>query len=370
MRKIQVLKPFYRTDECLSEIKECLEMGWTGMGYKTEIFENKWSDYTGIKNSHFLNSATSGLHLAIKILKEHYAWPDDSEVITTGFTFVSTNHAIKYEGLNLTFCDIDASLNLDPESVKKRINKRTKAIVFVGIGGNTHNYEKIRDIAKTHNLKLILDAAHMAGSRINGSQVGIDSDVSVFSFQAVKNLPTADSGMICFSEKELDLKARKLSWLGIDKDTFSRSNSGTYKWNYHVDEIGFKYHGNSIMAALGIVGLRYLDKDNEYRKGLADEYMKELEGYCDYIKHDEGTSQHIFQIVVDNREDLIEELSSNNIYPGVHYRQNTNYSTYKTLDTLPVSNYYSERVLTLPLHLGITLEDVHVISEVIKKSIR
>jgi len=300
MNKIQVLKPKYRVDECLSEIKECLDIGWTGMGFKTIEFEKQWKEYTKLSHAHFLSSATVGLHLAIKILKEKYNWQDGDEIITTPFTFVSTNHAIAYENLKPCFADIDDSLNLDPDSVKSQINKNTKAIIFVGIGGNTQNLLDIIQIARDNNLKVILDAAHMAGSRINNQHVGFDVDVSVFSFQAVKNLPTADSGMICFNNEEDDKKARELSWLGINKDTYSRSNEGSYKWDYTVNEVGYKYHGNSIMAALGIVGLKYLDEDNQTRRDLAARYIENLDGKIKYIKHESNqTSRHIFQIVVD-----------------------------------------------------------------------
>ena len=95
----------------------------------------------------------------------------------------------------------------------------------------------------------------------------------VFSFQAVKNLPTADSGMICCQDAELDADARKWAWLGINKDTYARTLSqGTYKWMYDVEFEGFKYHGNSIMAAMGLVSLKYLDQDNAYRRQLAEWY--------------------------------------------------------------------------------------------------
>lgn len=359
MNKIQVLKPKYRVDECLSEIKECLDIGWTGMGFKTVEFESQWKEYTELPHAHFLSSATVGLHLAVKILKEKYNWQDGDEIITTPFTFVSTNHAIAYENLKPCFADIDDSLNLDPKSIKKKINKNTRAIIFVGIGGNTQNLVEIIQLAKDNNLKIILDAAHMAGSRMNDRHVGFDVDVSVFSFQAVKNLPTADGGMICFNNEEDDKKARELSWLGINKDTFSRSNEGSYKWDYTVNEVGYKYHGNSIMAALGIVGLKYLDEDNQARRDLAARYIENLDGKIKYIKHESSqTSRHVFQVVVEDRDSVIEYLSSNDIYPGVHYRQNNEYKPFQTDQTFIKSQYYSDRILSLPLHLELSSEDI------------
>lgn len=233
---IQLFKPKYRTKEILKEIEECFNIGWTGLGYKTEIFEKKWKDYTGFENAHFVSSNTAGLHIAIKVLKDVNKWSDDDEVITTPITFVSSNHAILYNNLKPVFADIDSHLCLDPMSVEKRITKKTKAVLFVGIGGNVGNYQKIKDICKKNDLKLILDAAHMAGTRVMHQNklehAGLDSDVAVFSFQSVKNLPTADGGMICFANEDYDSLVRKLSWLGINKDTFNRTNSkGNYKWN-------------------------------------------------------------------------------------------------------------------------------------------
>ena len=370
MKNIQVLKPKFRVDECLSEIKECLDLGWTGMGYKTIEFENHWKTYTGLNNAHFLNSASSGLHLAVKILKEKYDWQDDDEIITTSFTFVSTNHAILYENLKPCFADIDDSLNLNPQSVREKINNKTKAIIFVGMGGNTKNLIEIINIARENNLIIILDAAHMAGSYIDSRHVGFDVDVTVFSFQAVKNLPTADSGMICFNNEEEDKKARELSWLGINKDTFARSSTGSYKWDYNVSHVGYKYHGNSIMAALGIVGLRYLDEDNQYRRNLASRYITNLSGKVDYIKHDSNqTSRHIFQVVVDCREQLIDYLTANQIFPGVHYRQNTDYKAFYTKSRLPKSDFFSKHILTLPLHLDLTFDDIDKISKTLLQGI-
>ncbi len=370
MKNIQVLKPKFRVDECLSEIKECLDLGWTGMGYKTIEFENQWKTYTGLNNAHFLNSASAGLHLAVKILKEKYNWNDGDEIITTPFTFISTNHSIVYENLKPCFADIDDSLNLNPQSVRDKIHNKTKAIIFVGMGGNTKNLIEIINIARENNLKIILDAAHMSGSYIDSKHVGFDVDVSIFSFQAVKNLPTADSGMICFNNEDNDKKARELSWLGINKDTFSRTNANSYKWDYNVNHVGFKYHGNSIMAALGIVGLRYLDEDNQYRRSLASRYIENLSGKVDYIKHESNqTSRHIFQVVVDCREKLIDYLTASQIFPGVHYRQNTDYEVFHTKSKLPKSKYFSKHILSLPLHLDLSLKDIDKVSKTLIQGI-
>lgn len=367
---INVFVPKFHTEEILDEIRVCLDKGWTGLGFKTVEFENAWSSYTGLKYSHFLNSNTSGLHLALHIFKLVNAWEDGDEVITTPLTFVSTNHAIKYERLTPVFADVDESMCLDPEDIEKKITDRTRALIFVGIGGNTGQYEKVVELCKKHNLKLILDAAHMAGSKFKGKHVGHDADVSVFSFQAVKNLPTADSGMICFAEEELDILARQLSWLGISKDTFQRFNKqkGSYKWKYDVPNVGFKYHGNSIMASIGLVQLRYLDEDNEERNRLTQLYTGLL-GKRDDIQIVETSPQcysarHLFQIRVPNRDRVLEELYENEIFPGVHYLDNTAYPMYKYAQgTCPRAAAYSEELISLPLHMNLSDEDIVYIAE-------
>ncbi len=376
MNNIQVFKPFYRTEEVLKEIRECLEIGWTGLGFKTIEFENKWKEYTGLKNAHFVNSATSGLHIAIALLKRKYNWEENDEIISTPLTFVSTNHVIKYEKLKPIFADVDEYLCLDPEDVKRKISKKTKAIIFVGLGGNTGQLEKIVKICKEYNLKLILDAAHMAGTRLNGKHVGNEADVAVFSFQAVKNLPTADSGMVCFKDDELDKKARQFSWLGINKDTFSRStNDGTYKWRYDVPEIGYKYHGNSIMAAMGLVALKYLDIDNAYRKQIRKWY-KELLGNLEEVKFVSeapgcDSSTHICPIIIENRDFIVEELSKRGIYPGVHYIPNNKYNIYKDQDgKTPKSDEISQKLISLPNHLHLTRDDIVRVANELKNIIQ
>ena len=378
--KIQLFKPKYRIEECLKEIRECLEIGWTGLGFKTVNFEEAWKQYTGLKNAHYLNSSTIGLDMAVEICKMEYGWNDDDEIITTPITFVSTNHAILRNKMRPIFADVDNSLNLNPQDVRRKITKhKTKAVMFVGLGGNTKNLREIEDICTEYNLKLILDAAHMAGTHhIDGTLPGKDAEVIVYSFQAVKNCPTSDSGMICFKEKKLDGIVRKMSWLGIDKDTYARSvnKDSVYKWKYDVEYIGHKAHGNSVTASLGLVGLKYLDEDNAYRRKLAqiyDEEFKNDNGNIKLITIDKNCipSRHLYQILVPNRDDLILKLNENGIYPGVHYRDNTEYRMYSyAKGTCPYAKYVSEHVLSLPLHLDVTQEDVIKIAKIVKDNLK
>ncbi|WP_111807389.1 DegT/DnrJ/EryC1/StrS family aminotransferase [Aeromonas allosaccharophila] len=373
---IQLFVPTFRVEECLEQVRECLEKGWTGLGFKTQQIEEEWKKYTGLPHAHFLASNTVGLHLAFHMFKSEQGWQDDDEVITTPLTFVSSNHAILYEKLKPVFADVDQHLCLDPVDVEKKITSKTKAIIFVGLGGNVGQYNKIREICDRHNLKLILDAAHMSGTRYNGKHVGYDADVTIFSFQAVKNMPTADSGMICFKNEEDDARARKLCWLGINKDTFARTTTqGAYKWMYDVEEVGFKYHGNSIMAGLALVSLKYLDRDNAYRRQLAQWY-EELFVENDKIKTipmAEGceSSRHLFQIRISNRDEVMLALHEHDVYPGVHYRDNTAYRMYAHgAGMCPESHKASDEILSLPMHMGVSRQDVEFVAELINKYVK
>ena len=354
---IHLFVPTFRVDEVLSEIRECLEKGWTGLGFKTVAFEQAWRDYSGLPHAHFLSSATAGLHLAFRLLKEDGGWRDGDEVITTPLTFVSTNHAILYENLRPVFADVDEHLCLDPAQIAARITPRTRAVCFVGMGGNPGRYAEVRALCAQRGLKLVLDAAHMTGTWLGDRHAGQDADVSVFSFQAVKNLPTADSGMICFANPGLDTEVRKWTWLGINKDTYTRTVSdAAYKWLYDVEHVGFKYHGNSIMAAMGLVALRYVEEDNDHRRQVAAWYDEALAGATaiERVPIAAGCipSRHLYQVMVDRRDDVMLKLNAAGIYPGVHYRDNTAYRMYaEAAGTCPRAHRASDRIISLPMHL-------------------
>jgi dTDP-4-amino-4,6-dideoxygalactose transaminase len=378
MEPIHLFVPTFRIDESLAEIRECLEKGWTGLGFKTVAFEAAWSAHTGLPHSHFLSSASAGLHLAFKLLKEADGWQPGDEVITTPLTFVSTNHAILYEDLQPVFADVDEHLCLDPQSIAERIGPRTRAVCFVGLGGNAGRYEEVRELCRERGLRLVLDAAHMAGTWMcdqGEHHAGWDADAAVFSFQAVKNLPTADSGMICFADPRLDAEVRKWTWLGINKDTYSRTlEGGTYKWLYDVEHVGWKYHGNSIMAGLGLVALKYLEEDNDYRRRLAAWYDEELAGdpKIERVPMAAGTlpSRHLYQVMVDDRDEVMVGMNRRQVFPGVHYRDNTLYRMYAYAGgTAPRARRASERLISLPLHLRLGREEVRRAATALREAV-
>jgi dTDP-4-amino-4,6-dideoxygalactose transaminase len=363
----QLFVPHFRVEECLEGIRECLVKGWTGLGFKTVEFEKAWGTYTGLPHSHFL---------ALHMYRTKLGWAEGDEIITTPLTFVSSNHAILYERLKPVFADVDDSLCLDPADIERKITPRTRAVMFVGIGGNVGQYDEVLQLCRKRGLTLILDAAHMAGTRVDGKHVGADADCTVFSFQAVKNLPTADSGMICFRDADDDARARQLTWLGINKDTYTRTMSqGNYKWMYNVEEVGFKYHGNSIMAAIGLVQLKYLDQDNDYRRQLASWYKQDLSGAANVrvVTHSPRceSSRHLFQVRLANRDEVLMALNDAQVFPGVHYRDNTAYPMYADgRGTCPNAARASDEILSLPMHMTVTRAEITHIAGVIRGKAR
>ncbi|MBQ7500523.1 MAG: DegT/DnrJ/EryC1/StrS family aminotransferase, partial [Clostridia bacterium] len=202
---------------------------------------------------------------------------------------------------------------------------------------------------------------------------GGDADIIVYSFQAVKNLPTGDSGMICCADDKLDAIVRKKAWLGINKDTYARSVSkdGAYKWKYDVEYVGDKYNGNAIMAGIALAQLPHLDRDNSYRRTLGGWYTDAFSKYPDQIKlvtvpDDCVSSRHLFQIMVDDRDGLMSYLNENQVYPGVHYVANTDYHMYSyAKGTCPKAEYVSDHIISLPMHMKVTFDDVKYITKLV-----
>lgn len=373
---MQLFKPKYRVDECLEALRPVLESGWTGTGPNCKGFEDEWSSFVGgSKNNHYVNSCTAALHLAVRALD----LPKGTKVCTTGLTFVSTNNVLIYEGLEPVFCDVDKdNLSLNPESVIENVERtNAKAVIWVHYGGSVHkDFLKFLDWASSRKIKVIEDCAHAAGAFYpDGKRVGSRLDtISCFSYQAVKNLPTFDGGLITVPDDESFSRVKKLAWMGIDKDTFARTNASKneiYKWEYSVPEIGWKYNGNDVSAALARVGLKYLDQDNSYRERLQNWYVKYLDGSKNgLVLHNHGSSNHIFAIKSDSRKEVISSLKANGIAPGVHYLPNMFFEPFKKfyqVGSCPVTEGVAERIVSLPNHLDVTHADVQRICEVINE---
>lgn len=375
---MQLFRPTYEVEECIESIRNVLASGWTGPGPQCKQFENSWCEFTGAKHSHFLNSATAALHIGVRMLD----LPKGSKILTTPLTFVSTNAVILYEQHEPVFVDInEADLSLDSQDfVKKAQEYGAKAALWVHHGGQVSAHfhqimEMVHQRGPLQGMPLIEDCAHAGGAFYHdGSRVGSRTDTtSCFSYQAVKNLPTFDSGMICCPSASSLERAKRLAWLGIDKDTYARTNTNqneVYKWRYDVSELGWKYNGNDIAAAIANVQLKYLDRDNEYRRNIYQSYLKNFQSHSQVslITHSPHSAHHLVVIRVNNRDEVMAALKANGIAPGVHYLPNCEFPVFKKFykkGSCPTMERIASEIISLPNHLQMTQDDIDRVCETV-----
>lgn len=370
---MQLFRPTYEVEECIKAIRKVLLSGWTGPGPESQRFEQDWCQFTGAKHAHFLNSATAALHIAVRMLD----LPKGSKILTTPLTFVSTNAVILYEGCEPVFVDINENdLSLDEDDFMNKLEAhQAKGALWVHYAGQvSSHFDRVmnRDLK---GLQMIEDSAHAGGAFYRDrSRVGSRADTfSCFSYQAVKNLPTFDSGMLCCPTDDFLKRAKKLAWLGIDKDTYSRTNSHqneVYKWRYDVSELGWKYNGNDVAAAIANTQLKYLDRDNAFRRNIYEAYLKNFKGHnqITLIPHSIGSSHHLLVIRVNNREEVIAALKVKGIAPGVHYLPNNEFPVFRPYyqpGSCPNLERIAPQILSLPNHLQLTLSEIDQVSETV-----
>lgn len=360
---IPVYKPYSDGKE-IANLKQVIESGWWGMGPKTNEFEKKFSEFIGSKHSIGLNSATAALHLALMCVGVR-----DAEVITPAMTFVSTNHAILYNGGIPVFCDIEPdNLNVTADLIAPLVTKKTKAIIVVHYGGYSCDMDPIMKLANENNLIVIEDCAHACGGKYKGRMLGSIGHFGSFSFQAVKNLATGDGGMLTTNNDEWAARVKKLRWVGISKDTFDRGAGNSYDWFYDVVEPGYKYHMNDIIAAIGLAQFEKLDWMNDRRRYWSNRYS---EFFADVpqintpvVKDYMYPACHNYVIKADRRDDLRERLMKNGVATGVHYYPNHLFDIYKPYyRKLNVSEAIWKTLVTLPLFPSMTEENFQLITD-------
>lgn len=367
--KIPLFTPHVGEEE-IEAVSEVLRSKWWGLGPKTEEFENRFASYIGTKYAIAVNSATAALHLAL-----HAFNITSGEILVPSMTFVSTALVANYNNCTPVFVDVkEDTLTMDIEDLKKKITRNSKAIIPVHYGGHTCDMDEINQIAQEHNLKVIEDAAHAAGGEYKGRKAGSLADIGCFSFHAVKNLATADGGMITTNDEEVDKRLRKLRWLGISKDTFSRDEK-KYHWNYQIDEIGFKYHMNDFTAALGLAQLTKLDQLNNRRREIFEKYNQELKGIVttpiekEHIKS--AIHNYAIKVPEEKRDALMEFLAEKEISTGVHYIPLHHHPIYKDSKAdVPVSEQVWKKIVLLPMFPSLTDEQVDYIINSVKEFFR
>lgn len=366
---IPVYKPRLRTEEIVEELRTTLDSGWVGLGPKVGEFERGLESFLGTKHAVALNSCTSALHLAVKTLPKSTG----NKIITTPITFVSTNHAILYENLTPVFADVERMTgNLDPNSVEDAIKEHgaenIRGIILVHLGGYPVDLDAFNFLSQKYGIPLIEDCAHAFGSKFKGKNIGDSNNVCCWSFQAVKNMPVGDGGAITTNDDALNTKLRKLRWLGIDIDTVTRAHGG-YKWEYMVTDVGYKYHMNDIIATIGLVQLRHIMSDNARRKEIAKFYHQNIrqknglggEVWFPNYDSDRESALWFFPIFFSNREEVYSELVKHEIFPSMHFRSNLRYPMFEgapRMNDCANAKWYEEHVLSLPIHLFLTDDDL------------
>jgi len=292
-------------------------------------------------------------------------------VIVPTMTFVSTAHAVAYNLATPIFADVRPdTLGIDVEDVARKMTPRTKAIVAVHYGGRPVDMDELRQVAG--DIPLIEDAAHACGAEYRGRKAGTLGTLACFSFHAVKNLAMGDGGALVTPDQALAERAKRLRWLGIDRGTWDRTSADrSYWWRYYVDEIGLKCHMNDIMAAIGLVQLRKLASSNARRRQIAEMYTACLQD-LPWLKtpvmdtSDSISAWHIYCIQAHGRDDLNVHLQERGVATGVHYSPIHLYACYGNRPHLPVAEALAGRILSLPMHPGLSDDDIHQVIDAIR----
>lgn len=376
LRVLPVFRPAMGQEE-IDAVAEVIRSGWIGLGPKTEEFEKKFADYVDAKFAVGLNSATAALHLSLLALG---IGPSD-EVLVPSLTFVSTAHVALHVGARPVFVDVDEeTLCMDPKDLERKVTKRSKAVLPVHYGGHPADLDAIHEIAKKKKLFVIEDASHACGSMYNGKKIGGLSDVTCFSFHAVKNLATGDGGMVTTNDRKLAATIHRLRWMGINQETWSREELvlqkgyRQYGWYYEVTDLGYKCHMNDVAAAIGLVQLRKLARMNARRTRLSDRYGQTLEKLpwlrTPVYRSNVRSVKHNYVVRTDKRDRLNVFLKKKLISSGVHYfpiHLHPYYRKHGFRAEVPVTERVWKTLLTLPLYPTLSFADqdrvIHAIIE-------
>ncbi len=353
-------------EEYCEEIKELWDSRWlTNMGKKHKQLQAELEQFL---NTPHVALYTNG-HLALENVIAGFDFPKGSEVITTPFSFASTTHAIVRNGLTPVFCDVNpVDYTMDVTKLEELITDKTCAIVPVHVYGNVCDVDEIQRIANKHNLKVIYDAAHAFGVTYNGVNVANFGDASMFSFHATKVFNTIEGGAVTFADDNFVQLLNDLKNFGI---------RGAEK----VAFVGGNAKMNEFQAAMGICNLRHIDEEIAKRKAAVDHYRKRLSGIdgITVCQEQEGVVSNYayFPVVFDGfkhtRDDVFALLAEENIVARKYFYPLINdYDCYENLETAgsektPVAKYIADRVLTLPLYAGLSIEEIDKICDIILK---
>lgn len=370
--KIPLFKIFWDEEDVLS-VNKVIKSGmyWTA-GPKSNEFEKMIAEYVGTKYAVVFNSGTSALHAAVLA----HGIKEGDEVIVPSFSFIATANVLLYERATPVFADIETrTYGLDPEDVKERITKKTKAIIPVHYGGSPCLIRELKEIAEDYHLVLIEDAAESMGARINDKKVGTYGDSAMISFCQNKVITTGDGGAIVTDSKEIYEKLNLVRSHGRlePSNYFSSSEAADYV------TLGYNYRMSDISAALGIAQLGKIDKIIGLRRENAAYLSKTLSKVKEILPPKVFDCYfHIYQLYTvlvktgeEVRDCLLKYLGEKGISTKVYfapihlthfYKNELHYNC-----KLPVTEDTSSKVLTLPMYPSLTIEEMNLIVKEIEE---
>ncbi|MBC3899060.1 UDP-4-amino-4,6-dideoxy-N-acetyl-beta-L-altrosamine transaminase [Acetobacterium malicum] len=367
----------YIDDDDLKAVNRVLQADFLTTGPTVSEFEQKLCDLTGASYAVAISNGTAALHAAC------YAAgiKKGDEVITTPMTFAASANCILYCGGTPVFADIDPETwNIDPQEIKKRITKKTKAVIVVDFTGQVVEMDRIRVICKKHHLTLIEDAAHSIGSKYKKVSVGNLADMTTFSFHPVKTITCGEGGAILTNNKELYSKCLLFRSHTITRDAELLTDNPYYGYNEQID-LGYNYRLTDIQAALGLSQLNKLDLFIKRRKEIVQKYDRAFEQMPELILQKEipesDSARHLYIIrlnpkyTIVDRSVFMDELSKLNIGTQVHYMPVYYHPYYQKLGyprgLCPKAEALYEEIVSIPLYYSMSDEDVeHVISSIKK----
>lgn len=359
-----------------------LEDGYLGMGNETRLFEAELAVWLGVQPEQVIsvNTGTAALHLAVQAVAAQAAKQDryrdgPMEVLVPSLTFVASFQAITAAGCVPIACDVlPQSATIDLVDASRRLSQRTIAIMPVHYASNPWKLNEVYDFAHKHGLRVVEDAAHAFGCQHHGRKIGSFGDLICFSFDGIKNITSGEGGCIVTFDAEAARLMADARLLSVQNDSIQRF-SGRRSWEPEVLRQGWRYHMSNIMAAIGRIQLQRLESEFiPARRALAALYREHLDGVSDLVLLENDTKDFIvphiqpIRILNGRKESVRTALASMDIPTGVHYKPNHLLRFFGSgSPSLPVTELLYGELLTLPLHPGLSIQDVEHICRSLKK---
>lgn len=380
MKKIDLFKVFM-SPNAKDEVGKVLESGFIGQGPKVEEFETVLKKHFNHDYLVSLNSGTSGLHLALHLLKKPYpltGWDGlnvGDEVLATPLTCTASNWPILANGLKIKWVDIDPkTLNMDLDDLSRKITDKTKVILLVHWGGYPNNLDKVKEIQenakKIFGFKpvVIEDGAHSFGSYYNNKPIGTHGNLTMYSFQAIKHITSVDGGLLLSPHKDLYRRSKLIRWYGIDRE----GDRKDFRCEADVEEWGFKFHMNDVSATVGIENLKYFDDIVGKHKSngrFFDENLKNTNGVT-LLKREKGhdSAFWIYSMLVEDRSNFYKMMFDRGITVSqVHERNDKHTCVREYKSILPNLDETIGKVVSIPVGWWVSDEDREYIIDTIKK---